>query len=334
MYSEQFSLQTYNTFGLDVTTHAFFEYSDMQKCIDFFRAQRYKKPIFILGGGSNVLFTKDFPGTIIHPNNKGIRIVDETQETVFVSVAAGEVWDDFVAWVVEHNFYGIENLSLIPGSVGASAVQNIGAYGVEAKDFIHEVVFYDADTDEMRSFSNEECAFGYRSSFFKRRHDALLCISHLVFALSKKEKYFLEYGNIKDVLPDSTSLSLIQVRNAILFIRETKLPNPEFIGNAGSFFKNPVVTKDKADKIREKFPHMVSFPVSETEVKIAAGWLLDELGCKTFRVGDAAVHEKQALVLINLGHACGNDFVRLAERIIQHVNSKVGIELEPEVIFL
>jgi len=332
MYSKQFSLQTYNTFGIDVTAHAFFEYSHMQECVDFFRAQRYKRPFFILGGGSNVLFTKDFPGTIIHPNNKGIRKVDENQDTVFVSVAAGEVWDDFVAWAVRHDFYGIENLSLIPGSVGASAVQNIGAYGVEAKDCICEVVFYDVENDKMNTFSNEECEFGYRSSFFKKHSDTLFCISHVVFALSKKEHYHLEYGNIKSILDDSLSLS--RVRNAIVSVRESKLPNPEVLGNAGSFFKNPVVSKEKADSIREKYPHMVSFSFSETEVKIAAGWLLDELGCKKFREGDAAVHEKQALVLVNLGNASGDDFVRLAERIIQHVNSKVGIELEPEVIFL
>ncbi|MFW5851136.1 MAG: UDP-N-acetylmuramate dehydrogenase [Bacteroidota bacterium] len=334
MYSKQFSLQTYNTFGIDVTAHAFFEYSDMQECVDFFRTQRYKGPIFILGGGSNVLFTKDFPGTIIHPNNKGIAIVDENQDTVFVSVAAGEVWDDFVAWAVQHNLYGIENLSLIPGSVGASAVQNIGAYGVEAKDCIYEVMFYDAHADKMNTFSNEECEFGYRSSFFKKNPDALFCISHVVFALSKKENYHLEYGNIKNILDDSLPLSLLQVRNAIVSVRESKLPNPEVLGNAGSFFKNPVVSKEKADEIRKMFPHMVSFSVSETDVKIAAGWLLDELGCKKFREGDAAVHQKQALVLVNLGNASGSDFVRLAERIIRHVNSKVGIELEPEVIFL
>ncbi|MFO7869192.1 MAG: FAD-binding protein [Bacteroidales bacterium] len=236
MYTENFSLQTYNTFGLNVRTQAFFQFNDIQECICFLQKGTYPHPLFVLGGGSNVLFTDNFKGTIIHPHNKGIRIISEDTDTAYVLVAGGEEWDDFVAWSVEHNLYGVENLSLIPGSVGASAVQNIGAYGVEAKDTIDTVYAIDTQNGKIEKFSNADCEFAYRSSVFKKSNKTY-CISNIIFALSKKKHFTLEYGNIQETLEKNEEITLFDIRQTIISIRNTKLPDPIIIGNAAVFLK-------------------------------------------------------------------------------------------------
>ncbi|MCK9562449.1 MAG: UDP-N-acetylmuramate dehydrogenase [Bacteroidales bacterium] len=334
MQKDFFSLKKHNTFGLDVKTRCFFEFSNLQELQHFCKNTVVQQPIFILGGGSNVLFTKDFPGTVIHPRNTGIQIVKETETQVFVSVAAGEIWDDFVQWAVSHNYYGVENLSIIPGHVGASAIQNIGAYGVEAKDVIHTVQTINLQTGELRTFSNAECLFDYRKSVFKSPDFQLFCVYEVTFVLSKIPRYTCNYGALSHELKTTPHLSLELVRNTVIRIRELKLPDYTKIGNAGSFFKNPVIPLEQFKILQKSFPHIVHYPASENHVKIAAAWLIENLGCKQFQYGDARVYEKQALVLINAGNARAQDILSLAQKIQNHVHKASGIMLEPEVIYV
>lgn len=334
MQKEYYSLKKHNTFGLDVHARYFFEYYHKDELISFLQKNTLSEPYLILGGGSNLLFTKDFEGTIIHPQNKGIEILSETLEHVQVLVAAGEVWDDFVAWSVQKNLYGIENLSLIPGSVGASAIQNIGAYGVEAKDCIVEVHTVHIPSGESRIFSHHDCKFGYRTSIFKHAAYTHYCVTHITYTLSKIPKLTLSYGNVKEEFEKESATNAQDVRRVICRIRNEKLPNPEEIGNAGSFFKNPVISEEHFAALLKKYPLLVYYKHTNNTYKIAAGWLIDNLQAKTFEVGGAAVHPKQALVLINKRNAQAQDILQLAEKIQTHIYTETGIQLEPEVIYI
>jgi len=334
MQTENFSLKNLNTFHLDVNARYYFNCSTIAELQHFLKYRLQKElPFLVLGGGSNLLFTQDYNGTVIHPQIKGIEIINEDKENAFVMVGAGVEWDDFVAWAVENNLYGVENLSLIPGNVGAAPVQNIGAYGVEAKDVVFAVNTIEIATGETRGFLNVDCKFGYRNSVFKQEQAGKQIVTGVVFKLLKQGEFNVEYGSIKDELAKESEITLQTVRNVIVRIRESKLPNPELIGNAGSFFKNPVISQEHFNKVQYKFPDVVSYKV-ESEVKIAAGWLLDKLGFKGFSIGGAKVHEQQALVLTNTGTATGADIVALSKAIQEKVYNETGIELEPEVIFL
>jgi UDP-N-acetylmuramate dehydrogenase len=286
----------------------------------------------ILGGGSNILFISDFDGLIIHPNIPGIRLVNEERNHIYIEAGAGEKWDDLVSFTVKYDLGGLENLSNIPGKVGASTIQNIGAYGKEAKEYIHLVEGIDLTNGKEIVFSNEDCRFAYRDSIFKNKLKGNIVVTSVVFKLDKFQEYFLDYGILKDEVEKLGTINLANIRQAVINIRGSKLPDPEKLGNAGSFYKNPVVSKDFAEGLRVQHSPI---PVYETlqpgMVKIAAGWLIDQCGWKGYRDGDAGVHKDQALVLVNYGKATGKEIFQLAEKIKTSVFEKFGVELEPEV---
>lgn len=333
MIRSNFSLLHYNTFGIDETAQLFFSFTTINELAEFLTNNfRKDRPFFVLGGGSNVLLTKPFAGTIIHPENTGIDIIEETDTEVFVKVAAGEIWDDFVQWAVEHNLHGVENLSYIPGCVGASPVQNIGAYGAEAKDSIYQVECLSVADVKKRIFNNAECKFGYRDSIFKHDEAGKYIVTHVVFRLLKHAPFNLEYGSLQNI--DAATATLQTVRDTIIEIRKSKLPDPKEIGSAGSFFKNPIISNEQAELLKITYPNMVTYPASDGFTKIAAGWLIDSLGLKGFSIGGAQVHPKQALVLTNKGCATSSDVVSLAKHIQQQVLDTYRITISPEVIYL
>lgn len=328
-----YSLLPYNTFGIDVKAKNFFEYSNQQQLREWLKGRDRNERLLHIGGGSNLLFLGDFNGTIIHSAIKGIEVVEENEEELTVKVGAAEVWDDFVAYAVDHGWYGIENLSLIPGEVGASAVQNIGAYGVEAKDVIVKVQTLNLDGDE-RIFENEECGYAYRKSIFKQKEMKGFFVTYVYFRLSKKENFRLGYGTVQRVLSEYPKIDLPTVREAIIRIREDKLPDPRVIGNAGSFFMNPIVEEAVYLNLKEQYPDMPSYQLDNGMVKIPAGWLIDQCGWKGRSLGRAGVYEKQALVLVNRGGATGEDIRSLSDAIRNSVEEKFGIKIFPEVNFI
>ena len=269
----------------------------------------------------------------MHSQIKGIEITEETDTEVFLRVGAGVVWDDFVAFCVEHNWYGAENLSLIPGEVGASAVQNIGAYGAEVKDLVTEVETIDLN-GEKRVFQNAECQYAYRNSIFKRPEMKVYFVTYVNFRLSKVESYKLDYGTILRDLEKAEHITLPLVRQTIINIRQSKLPDPKVLGNAGSFFTNPMVSREKWQSLLAQYPNMPYYEVDAERVKIPAGWMIEQAGWKGKALGAAAVHEKQALVLVNLGGATGSDIVALSEAICRDVKQQFGIEIHPEVNYI
>lgn len=332
---ENYSLLAYNTFGIDVSARYFFEYQSSDELVEFLKSNFLSdKSFFSLGGGSNVLFTKAYEGVILHSKIGGYELLRQDETTVYVKVGAGVVWDDFVAFCVSNNWFGVENLSLIPGMVGASPVQNIGAYGVEAKDVIDSVVGIDCCDYTQKTLTNEACCFGYRDSIFKHTLKDRFIVTQVVFKLSKEEKYNLEYGTIKEELCKYPTVNLETVRQAIIAIREAKLPDPKKVGNAGSFFKNPVIITEKFKLIQKQYPDMPFYDVSADYKKIPAAWLIEKSGWKGKAYGNAAVHDKQALVLINKGNASGKEVVELSNRICQSVKNLFEITITPEVIFL
>lgn len=329
---ENISLKKYNTFGIDVKTRFFVECSSVKELSDFLAVyQKQKLPLMILGGGSNVLFTKDFDGYILRSFIKGIDIIDETSEYIKLRVGAGEDWDEFVGYCVEHNWGGVENLSLIPGNVGTCPIQNIGAYGVEAKDVIADVETLEIETLKVNRFKNEECNFGYRNSIFKSKLKGKQIITHISFNLKKQPVFKLDYGNLQEELKQFDSINLQSIRQAVIDIRNAKLPKPEDIGNSGSFFKNPVIESSKADKLKKQFVDMPSYTQGEGLVKIPAGWLIEKAGWKGKRIGDAGVHDKQALVIVNYGKASGTEIYELAKEIQKSVKNMFDINLDMEV---
>jgi len=332
---QNYSLLKHNTFGLDVKTRYFVEYEseeDLKKLLrdEFFFCQRF----WHIGQGSNLLFLGDYDGIIVHSALQGIEIINEDEHSVWLKVGAGNDWDALVAYCVENGWGGLENLSLIPGEVGASAVQNIGAYGAEVSERIEEVHAYSLKTGDKLIFSNAECKYSYRNSFFKNpENKGLYYVVHVVFKLSKQPEFRLDYGNISERLT-GMSISLKTVREAVIAIRESKLPNPKIVGNAGSFFMNPYISMKHFQQLKKQYPTIPHYPVNEDTVKIPAAWLIEQCGMKGKTVGGAAVHEKQALVIINQNKATGLDIASLAEEVSQAVKEKFDVELQPEVNYI
>lgn len=330
-----YSLLHHNTFGMDVRTAHFVEYESVEELCAFLKQKNYELPLLHIGRGSNLLFSGDYQGTVLHSLIKGYEVVSETSDTVDVRVGAGEVWDDFVAYTVQKNLYGAVNLSLIPGEVGASAVQNIGAYGVEAKDLIVSVDTVCVSTGELRQFSNGECCYAYRKSIFKQELKGKYIVTHVTYRLSKVPVWHLDYGNIRTELDKaSCPLTLDNLRRIIIRIREEKLPDPAQMGNAGSFFMNPVIPKKQFADLQSIYTDMPSYPAGEDCVKVPAGWMIDRCGWKGKSLGRAGVHARQALVLVNLGGATGKEIMALAEAVVASVKEKFGIDIHPEVNYI
>lgn len=336
-YRENHSLLSYNTFHMDVTARYFASIQSVDDLREAILSNSIKKltdnGLLVLGGGSNILFTRDFDGLVLRIENQGIESSITNDGEVEVTVGAGVNWHEFVVWCVEKGYGGLENLSLIPGNVGSCPIQNIGAYGVEVKDSIRSVRAIDIQTAEIKVFSNKECAFGYRDSIFKTELKGKYIIVSVTFGLSLKPELHISYGAIKQQLESEgiENPAIADVSKAVCDIRSSKLPDPLVIGNAGSFFKNPTVAWVLAEKLRENFPNLVYFPLNGDRVKLAAGWLIEQCGWKGFRDGDAGVHENQALVLVNYGYATGSELIALAHRVQNSVYEKFGVKLEMEV---
>jgi UDP-N-acetylmuramate dehydrogenase len=332
MIYENISLKKFNTFGLNVRADHLVTFKLEENAIHFLKHRKESdKECLILGRGSNMLFTKDFHGTIIHPEMEGISLEGKKGNDVIVSAGSGTVWDKLVESTVNNGLGGLENLSLIPGLVGAAPVQNIGAFGAEVKDTIEKVRVITLEDGSIREFSNEECRFRYRDSIFKGEFKGKYLITKVYFKLSTKPKLSLEYGSLKEEINKLGSTSLGNVRKIVMSTRMSKLPDPDQIGNAGSFFKNPVVHLSVVDALKSKYPKLPVFKDTSGGVKLAAGWLIEQCGWKGKRIGDAGVHDKQALVIVNHGNATGQELFNLSEQIKKSVTEKFGIVLEREV---
>lgn len=330
-----YSLLPHNTFGMDVKASVFIEYASVKELKEVLSLYVKDNQWLHIGKGSNLLFTGDFSGIILHSAIKGYEVIHEDTNEVVVRVGAGEVWDDFVAMTVENEWYGAENLSLIPGEVGASAVQNIGAYGVEAKDLIVGVEAIEVSTGKESIFKNEECGYAYRESVFKSSLKYQYLVTHVSYRLKKTPCYHLDYGNIRlELEKQKVRLTLANVRQAIISIREAKLPDPKLQGNAGSFFMNPVISRKHFEALLVDYPLMPHYEVDAESIKIPAAWMIDQCGWKGKRLGRAGVHDKQALVLVNLGGAVGAEVIALSEAIQKSVYEKFGINILPEVNFI
>ncbi|WP_298346254.1 UDP-N-acetylmuramate dehydrogenase [uncultured Algibacter sp.] len=330
------SLKPYNTFGIDVNAKHFVSVSNVDDLKQILSSKNYPNKL-VLGGGSNMLLTKDFDGLVIHINLKGISIISENDNTVIVKANAGENWHNFVLWCIENDYGGIENLSLIPGNVGTAPIQNIGAYGVELKDVFESCEAISLETKSLQSFSKSDCSFGYRNSIFKQKAKGKYIITSVYFKLSKQNHNLnINYGAISSELNMmKVSHPTIQdVSKAVISIRESKLPNPKEIGNSGSFFKNPVISKTLFNTLLENFEDIPSYPVSKQEVKVPAGWLIEKAGFKGKRFRNYGVHKNQALVLVNYDDAKGIDILNLSKLIQKTVHRLFGISIEAEVNIL
>lgn len=333
LVEKDISLKPYHTFGIDVKAKYFVEVRDMEDVKNALAFQKEQNlQLLILGGGSNLLFTKDFEGMVMKVALKGIEKIEEDENAVWLKVAAGENWHEFVLFCIENGWGGVENLSLIPGTVGAAPMQNIGAYGVEIKETFDSLEAYHLQNGEIHQFSKEECKFGYRESIFKNEVKGQYLITSVVFKLLKKHILNFSYGDIQQILArENVQPSINNISQAVIEIRSSKLPNPKEIGNAGSFFKNPFVEKTHFEKLKTLYPQMPMYPVDEKLVKIPAGWLIEQCGWKGYKNGDAGVHTKQALVLVNYGNAKGGEIGMLSEMIKKSVSEKFGIALHTEV---
>ena len=333
---ENFALEKYNTFHLPVKTRWFMEYETEEELTRILQDEYFQECYSMhIGGGSNLLFINDFNGIVLHSKIQGITVTEETDESVSVRVGAGEQWDDVVAYATSKGWGGIENLSLIPGETGGAAVQNIGAYGVELKDVVVSVEAYNQLSFEKRLFTNQECHYGYRSSFFKNEHNDPYIITAVVLKLTKNPTEFcLDYGNLKAELSDTEAITPEKVRQAVIAMRRRKLPDPSELGNAGSFFTNPIIEEEQFRKLKEQYPDMPSYPEADGRIKIPAGWLIEKCGFKGQQHGEVGIYEKQALVIVNLGEARGHEIALVAESIRTAVNEQFGIELMPEVKYV
>ncbi|HPI06933.1 MAG TPA: UDP-N-acetylmuramate dehydrogenase [Saprospiraceae bacterium] len=332
MIQQNISLLPYNTFGIDAKAAFFTEVFSVPELQEVLKSGI--RPVLVLGGGSNMLLTKDVDGLVVKNSIGGIQVLEGEGNTVHVRAGAGIVWHDLVCWAVEHHFGGIENLSLIPGTVGASPVQNIGAYGVELKDVFVDLEAVDLNTGSVKIFNREACRFGYRDSVFKHEEKGKYCITSVTFALTRNEHFLnYSYGDIRKTLETNgiAEPAIGDISRAIIQIRSSKLPDPAKIGNCGSFFKNPETARFVLDKIQETHPQVVSYDLPDGRVKIPAGWLIEQCGWKGKRVGNTGCYEKQALVLVNHGGATGEEVKKLAYEIIDSVEKTFGIRLEPEV---
>lgn len=332
---EKVNLKAHNTFGINAKASQFIEIHSIEEAQALFQSPVFKeKKHLFLGGGSNVLLSQDFDGLVVKNQILGIEVREEGDD-VFLSVGAGENWHELVMFCVDHSYAGLENLSLIPGSVGASPMQNIGAYGVEVKDSITEVEAIEIKSGQRVQFSNAECQFDYRSSIFKTSHRNRYFIVGVQFKLSKTPKFKTSYGAIKEELSrlgiSDDNLSIKAISQAVINIRQSKLPDPKEIGNSGSFFKNPIVDKEQYAMLQKEYPEIPGYEQNNGSVKLAAGWLIEKAGWKGFKRGNYGVHEKQALVLVNYGGASGEEILQLSEEILQDVAAKFQVRLEREV---
>jgi UDP-N-acetylmuramate dehydrogenase len=332
---ENVSLKPFNTFGINATAKYFTSFNslaELENLFSFYTKNKLTNTL-ILGGGSNVLLTENFDGLVAKNEMKGIEVIKEDTENFYVKAGGGENWHQFVLYCIKQNFAGVENLSLIPGNVGASPMQNIGAYGVELKDVFYELEAYNTEDKKLVAFSSKDCEFAYRESVFKRKYKDKFIITSVTFQLHKTPKYNTSYGAIKQELEQMgvQELSLAAVSQAVINIRRSRLPDPATIGNAGSFFKNPTVAKEQFETLKQQFPDIVGYTVNNKEVKLAAGWLIEQCGWKGYRKGDAGCHAAQALVLVNYGNANGIDIYNLSTEIMHSVEEKFKVFLEREV---
>ena len=335
---ENFSLKTHNTFAIDVKARYFSSFSnadELEELIDsnFSKNSSGQYSLLILGGGSNILFTKDFEGLVLKNEIKGIDELHEDKEYVYVKAGGGVNWHQFVLFCIERNWGGIENLSLIPGNVGAAPIQNIGAYGVEMETVFHSLEAFHLQEKRIYNFTKHDCEFGYRDSVFKRKYKNRFAILSVTFKLSKHPVFHTSYGAVKQELGKMgiQHLTIKAISQAVINIRSSKLPDPQLIANAGSFFKNPEVPSAKYEVLRSKFQDIIAYPLTSGSVKLAAGWMIEQCGWKGIRRGDAGCHDRQALVLVNYGNATGKQVYDLAEEISASVKEKFGVLLEKEV---
>lgn len=328
------SLKPYNTFGIEARAKYLAEVTNITQVREIISQPELNKlPVLILGGGSNLLFTQDFEGLVIKNNLKGIEVLKEDNNYVWVRAAAGENWHEFVLWCIEHGYAGVENLSLIPGCVGAAPMQNIGAYGVEIKDVFDSVQFVMLATGEVLNYTAEQCQFGYRESVFKHGLKNKVFIASVTLKLNKSPNFNITYGDIQKTLAEMnlSELNIKAVSDAVIKIRQSKLPNPAELGNSGSFFKNPEIPTPQFEELQKQFPEIKGYPLPRNKTKVPAGWLIEQCGWKGKVVGNTGSHKMQALVLVNYGGATGNEVKELAYAIIDSVKEKFGIELHPEV---
>ena len=328
-----FSLKKHNTFGIEARAKQFVAVHTLEELKSILEHHRSDKK-FILGGGSNMLLTQDIDALVIHVDLKGKKIIQEDADFVWVESQAGEVWHEFVLWTIAQNFGGLENMSLIPGNVGTTPVQNIGAYGTEIKDTLVSCEALNIETQLLKTFTKDACQFGYRESIFKQEAKDKYVITSVVFKLTKRHhKINTSYGDITAELAKNNIQipTLKDVSNAVIAIRQSKLPDPKELGNSGSFFKNPIISKVQFEKVQQNFPDIKFFEVSKTEVKVPAGWLIEHAGLKGYRKDDAGVHKNQALVLVNYGNAKGQDILNLSKYVQKTVFDKYGIAIEAEV---
>ncbi len=329
---ENYPLKPYNTFSIDAKAKFFNSFSFVEE-LEETLLMYSEYPVFILGGGSNILFTKDYDGAVLKNDIKGIELQHEDADHVYVKVGAGENWHQFVLHCIDHNWAGIENLSLIPGNIGASPIQNIGAYGVELDDVFWSLEAFHLFEKRIHTFTREDCEFGYRNSIFKERYKDQFAIISVTFQLKKKPIFHTDYGAITEELEKMgvKDLSIKAVSQAVINIRSSKLPDPQKIANAGSFFKNPEVPTEKYETLKLQFPNFVAYPLAKGSVKLSAGWMIEQCGWKGYRKGDAGCHANQALVLVNYGNATGKEIYDLSEEILQSVKKKFDVVLEREV---
>lgn len=332
------NLASLNTFHLNAQAAYFYNLLEKSRLPELLATDIFKNnKVLFLGGGSNIIFTGDFAGLVVRIHTQGIRIIAENDDFALIEAAAGESWHHFVMQTLKLGLNGLENLSLIPGSVGAAPVQNIGAYGVEVKDCIDSVQCFDLETAKEVVFTNSECQFSYRDSFFKQTGKGRYVITSVRFKLSKSFIPTIQYGGIIQALASLNLLGSLSAKNvsaAVCYLRQSKLPDPKQLGNAGSFFKNPMITKHKAEKLKLRYPDMPQYTQDNGQVKCAAGWLIEQANLKGYSIGDAAVHQKQALVLVNKGTASATDVLSLAKYVQQNVAQKFGIDLEAEPLFV
>lgn len=336
MIRQNVSLKPYNTFGIDVFAKSFAAFSNTDELEELFATDSVKNSPhqLILGGGSNLLFTRNFDGIVLKNEIGGIEIVKEDANHVWIRTGAGENWHQFVLYCLANNFAGVENLSLIPGCNGASPMQNIGAYGVEIKDVFHSLNAYHIKDDAIVTFTNNDCHFDYRESVFKNVYKNQFVITHVTYRLRRQPVFNTSYGAIEKELEkmDVKELSIKAISDAVIRIRQSKLPDPEIVGNAGSFFKNPAIPVMQYEALKSRYPNLPGYPLENTDtIKIPAGWLIEQSGWKGYRDGDAGVHPKQALVLVNYGNASGAEIFNLSTQVKESVMEKFGIDLEREV---
>jgi UDP-N-acetylmuramate dehydrogenase len=328
------SLKQYNSFGINVSAEKFAEFKTVDEVSELIYDQKFhNEPLLILGGGSNILFTKNISGLVLKNEIAGIEKIKEDEEHVFIKAGAGVNWHHLVMFTIENNWAGLENLSLIPGNVGASPMQNIGAYGVEIKDVFYQLEAFSINEKKIVVFDKPSCEFGYRESVFKRKLKDQYIILSVTYQLKKNPTFNTSYGAIEQELDKMgiKELSIQAISQAVINIRSSKLPDPAVIGNAGSFFKNPEVSEDHYHQLKKDYPSVVGYDLPNGNIKLAAGWLIEQCGWKGYREGDAGCHSRQALVLVNYGRATGSEIYALSEKIIKSVNDKFSVELEREV---